>query len=1177
MPAPSEILPNLTRPEENGRLAGAYSADRTQQATNEAVQRMQSLVKQPPNPAQPAAVATGQQDQQQQDGFFAHPLNSIGKFVTDLPLQTIGGLRDAAQGVADTGRGVAEALQSIGIPDAYIQFTDPQTGELDLKLLSPEGAKAAGLKPLTMPNIPQGKTFGSELYRKMVQFVVPFSRVSKLLGASQAGAALGKVGTDLVAGAISDLTFWQAQDGRLSDLIQSVPALQNPVSDFLSSKADDTILESKMKTALEGAGLGAFVHSFTSGVRHMRAVIKAQKAAKAAETAGKVVTPTAEDLAKQAASQLDTDLAKSALGDAKAPAVKFEALTPEHADLIRRNMPANDSLGGMQSLYKPDAISPAGVKAASKTAGTKVPLNDIGRPVVNFSAINSSDDVTNVLKEMTNRLQDTARAAKGGVVSHAETIALAKNTGIDQLLQGGVDVSRMNRGEMLALKDLYAASGEKLIQIADEAVKAPTEGNLWAFRKMLATHDEIYGRFVGAKAEAGRTLNALAIPSGAGSSERLSAIQDVLDAMGGPEVSHELAARISSLRNAAPGTLSKVVQKSVTARTLDAVREAWTLGLVSSPYSQARNILSNTAFMYQNIAERGLAARIPGATVQHGEALAYTFGTLKSLKQGFINAGKSFRSGQSGYGIGKIDLPYRRAISSESLNLHGPMGRIADVMGSFYATFGKALTAGDELFKTMNYNGELWAQAVRRAPKGLNRGDFAEAVAKLAMNPDEAMRMAATDAAHYGTFTQALGNQGQAYMKLRNAHPVFTFLTPFVRTPGNIFKAGFERSPMAVFMPRTFWDAVKAGGAQRDLALARVTMGSAVMALFADLTDRGVVTGRGPLDPTERANLRNTGWQPYSVNIGKIQGGQDKFINYRSIEPLGMVLGLGADVTELLSQYSNYTDSDNPADQDKATRIASVAVAAVANSVVSDTFVRSVSDFFNMMDNPAMNMDRWLEGYVATALPRLSATTARIVDPTLRETYSTMDTFAAEIPGMSSKLYPRRDLWGHPIELSGSLGPDWISPIWMSESHDSPIAQELVNQQIHIARVGRTASFTDPRLGQSVAVNLNNYPAAYDRLVELAGNKLKHPAFGLGCEALLNKIVEGKHTLSAIYQRLPDGDEPGIQDKGAFIKNIVSEYRQLAKDEVVKEFPDLRKEIDRRALRKFNMQTQGLR
>ena len=80
-------------------------------------------------------------------------------------------------------------------------------------------------------------------------------------------AAAYKIGKGIVAGAITDFTVWDGHQQRLSNLIQEVPALRNPISEFLAADPNDSQVVGRLKMALEGAGLGAFVESTLLGLR----------------------------------------------------------------------------------------------------------------------------------------------------------------------------------------------------------------------------------------------------------------------------------------------------------------------------------------------------------------------------------------------------------------------------------------------------------------------------------------------------------------------------------------------------------------------------------------------------------------------------------------------------------------------------------------------------------------------------------------------------------------------------------------------------------------------------------------------------------------------------------------------------------------------------------------------
>jgi len=100
---------------------------------------------------------------------------------------------------------------------------------------------------------------------------------------------------------------------------------------------------------------------------------------------------------------------------------------------------------------------------------------------------------------------------------------------------------------------------------------------------------------------------------------------------------------------------------------------------------------------------------------------------------------------------------------------------------------------------------------------------------------------------------------------------------------------------------------------------------------------------------------------------------------------------------------------------------------------------------------------------------------------------------------------------------------------------------------------GKKATF------RGVNVDLNNYPGAYSRYVELAGNELLHPEYGVGAKDLLNQVVSGEHYLSDIYNQGTDGADG---TKAEMIDAILTDYRRLAREQVLEEFPEINDEIE---------------
>ena len=154
--------------------------------------------------------------------------------------------------------------------------------------------------------------------------------------------------------------------------------------------------------------------------------------------------------------------------------------------------------------------------------------------------------------------------------------------------------------ETVAARRLWAASAEKLMDLAEAASKNPSEINLVAFRKMVAVHDAVSKEVLAVRAETARALDSWKIPAGGGK-EQMRHLQNALDMHGGADVSRELATRIAAMRGADLGDLDDVVRGTVGARTRDAVIEGWVMGLLSGPKTHLVNTMSNTSVLFQQI------------------------------------------------------------------------------------------------------------------------------------------------------------------------------------------------------------------------------------------------------------------------------------------------------------------------------------------------------------------------------------------------------------------------------------------------------------------------------------------------------------------------------------------------------------------------------------------------
>lgn len=772
---------------------------------------------------------------------------------------------------------------------------------------------------------------------------------------------------------------------------------------------------------------------------------------------------------------------------------------------------------------------------------------------INFARIDSEDGIKEAIAKTAKIFGDEIQEARRGVITNEETAKLANLVGMtpEKLLQRRKGQA-FKAEEALASRQILVASGRRLMDLANViSGKSPlqTAGEMtskelaFEFEKQLALHAAIQEQVSGMTAEAGRALQSFNIKSKEYKG-RLTQIDELMKRMSTRKIGTDKLATLVSTIDTAEG-LSAFARQARKATTMDMLLEAWINALLSGPITHSVNSTSNALVAFMQVPERALGAGISKVfgdqAIYFGESSAQAYGMIAGFKDALKLAGKALVTGETSGQFEKVDLPMRRAIAAKNFGIDetSVAGRAVDLLGEAIRTPTRFLSGEDEFFKAIGYRMELQAQAVRMASKeGLKGNNFAKRVVEIVNDPPDDIRLASIDAATYQTFTKPLGEVGQAGMRFLNKAPALRLIVPFIQTPTNVMKYFGERTPVAALglvpgirrLPgaRAIAEEIAAGGARRDMALAKMSLGSMIMATTGTLAASGYITGGGPKDNNLRQIKENTGWKPYSIKIG------DEYYSYNRLEPLGSLLGVAADSVEIMSQVDDL----------KATEIGLAAVASVAKNITSKTFLQGLSASISAMEDPQRYGKRWIQGYTNSIVPTGVAQIERQVDPITRSTYSDEGAFQellnairARIPGYSEDLPPQRNLWGRVIENEGSLGPDFISPIAMSTEKRSPIDEELVRIKAGIRKPSTTQHF------DGVEIPLN--PKEYDAFQVLV-NKLPLPSTGKVLKQSLNDLIKTPE-----YRKV-DKDEKRVE-----IMRLFLQARSQARDELLLKTPSL--------------------
>ena len=380
--------------------------------------------------------------------------------------------------------------------------------------------------------------------------------------------------------------------------------------------------------------------------------------------------------------------------------------------------------------------------------------------------------------------------------------------------------------------------------------------------------------------------------------------------------------KLKKARRATPSELQGLLassHQSLFARTRNAVLENYINGLLSNPKTQLVNIAGNTSAILTSIFERAYAGfkneGIDG--VQGREVYHLLIGMNEARKDALSMFMKAFREGPSDFSIkNDFSKPYQRAISKENFGASGNLGRVIDWVGEKVNIPGRLLMSADEVFKAINYRGEVRALAHRKAYKDVAEqlGYHPKTDAERALVVEKYGKMfeennlpqeildGAKDFARKNTFTNDLGSttiigrNGKPQQvagfsaSIRNATEaeptgLGKVLIPFFQTPVNLIKYGAERTPILRWLtPLRHELADTAPTAVRQIAEAKVATGNFIAASGVMMGLGGLVTGAPPKDPQLKQRYEAAGILPYHIwtPLG--------YRPYNRFDPLGMTL-----------------------------------------------------------------------------------------------------------------------------------------------------------------------------------------------------------------------------------------------------------------------------------------------
>ena len=504
----------------------------------------------------------------------------------------------------------------------------------------------------------------------------------------------------------------------------------------------------------------------------------------------------------------------------------------------------------------------------------------------------------------------------------------------------------------------------------------------------------------------------------------------------------------------------------------------WKNGLLSATGTHIVNLTSNTTFLASTVATRQLAGlagvlkRGVGmqAEVEAGEAAAMVAGMVHTWREAMSLGWTALKTGTTREMREGSDL-----LSDAGQRLEGQyqifdaknygIENEAMVKGmNGWANFvtllgGRPIMAMDEVFKLMGYRAELYAQAYRAQAQAkraaLSTGktaDEAEEIGLLKMgeilgNPPGEIDEVAKDFGHMITFSRKLTGSSKSIQDFAQENLIGRIMLPFVKTPVWVTSESMQHSMLAPLSKQWRTD-IAAGGAKRELALAKWGMGSGIMIGVGSYVADGRITGGGPGNQALKQTYMASGWRPYSfvfqtgewdqefvdyLKTVKIDASIGKdgrlYVPFRGIDPIAGPLSMVADAVE----YARYED-----DQDKVGQVVLGAVwglysyvgqlpVMTALSGVTGAFSQTIPNpkaaFKNAIDAFVKQTAGYaVEGSPAGIFSSARGMVARGLDPVKRD--------VSGDPNAQTGVKGWGEFWNYYVSRTPVLSED------ISESHD---------------------------------------------------------------------------------------------------------------------------------------------
>ena len=617
---------------------------------------------------------------------------------------------------------------------------------------------------------------------------------------------------------------------------------------------------------------------------------------------------------------------------------------------------------------------------------------EVGGGKFGTERFNVNQTIDNTIRDTAKRLEPEIAIKRGGTKSFEQTLNDAKKISLDDLLSG--------KGNQPADARVFAASAYiKDLSETIDSIRAKGPGVLPKDRAVLENAQENLDKLII------KTFGELSPESG----RALKAHQYLAEVITDPQLKlKNFVARntelypntekvVAGLNQFKPEDRIGMIKYLRDAQKVDNVSKLesiWYNNILSGTSTHLANLVGNLGRTMWHLSTKPvrvgvdtLGSAVTGQPRQEflKETMPELVGATKGFRDGVRRAVFAFKNGLRESDVAELNVP-KSAFKGKLQAIETP---------------GRLLLAGDELFRGINRNMDIYRQAASTAAQEGLKGDaYNIRVAELIDSPtsdmikkadDIAIKLLFQDASKELSAVGGLRDFAQFDVaKLGTVRPM-RFVIPFIQTPVNVAKFAVEASPLG--LAQTALGAKNLTKQELNRQLASNLMGTAMTAALATYFVEGKLTARAPSGKDGDA-FYEEGKLPYAVKVG------DTWVQYNRLpEPLASQL------TNLALLHEQFKEDP---DADIAQKVTSY-TSGFIRSMADRTFLSGIGDLMDAIEDPERYGKRFTQNLATGFIPgsSLVGSVARATDRTVRSPENISQALQSRVPVLSRNVPAR--------------------------------------------------------------------------------------------------------------------------------------------------------------------------